>query len=65
MARGDIVQFLDDHEQDLREIFREELEKLDERMPEEEIFINVRMVALGDELMQAVLVAIKRFLSED
>jgi len=38
LARSDILKFIEDHEQDLHQIFREELENLDEQMPEEEIF---------------------------
>jgi hypothetical protein len=64
LARQDILRFVEDHEQDLLTIFREELEALDDRMPEEEIFIDIHMAALGEELLLAALEALKRFLRE-
>ena len=64
LARGDILKFVEDHEEDLLRIFREELQSLDDRMPEEEIFIDIHMAALGEELVLAALAALKRFLSE-
>ena len=64
LARGDIVKFVEDHEEDLLTIFREELQNLDNRMPEEEIFIDIHMAALGEELLLAALEALKRFLQE-
>ena len=63
-ARRDLLQFIKDHEEDLLRIFREEMERLDERMPEEQVFIDLRMVPLGEELLQAVLATLKRFLRE-
>ncbi len=64
LTKNDLYQFLDDHEDDLIRIFHEEIEKLDERIPEEEIFIDIHMAALGDELLRAALTALKRFLRE-
>ena len=64
LARPDILRFLEDHEEDLRAIFREELQKLDDRLPEEEVFIDIHMVALGEELLTAALLTLKRFLRE-
>jgi len=64
LARSDILKFVEDHEQELHQIFREELEDLDEQMPEEEIFIDIHMAALGEELLTAALQALKRFLRE-
>lgn len=64
LARGDILKFVEDHEEELLTIFREELEALDDRMPEEEIFIDIHMAALGEELLLAALEALKRFLRE-
>jgi len=63
-TRRDLLQFIQDHEADLLCIFREEMKKPDERMPEEQIFIDIRMVPLGEELLQAVLTTLKRFLRE-
>jgi hypothetical protein len=64
LARGDILRFVEDHEDDLLAIFREELQSLDDRMPEEEMFIDIHMAPLGEELLRAALEAVKRFLRE-
>jgi len=64
LARGDILQFLEDHEEDLLTVFREELSALDKRLPEEHVFIDIDMEALGEELLLAGLQAAKRFLRE-
>ncbi len=64
IARPDLVRFIEDHEEDLLHIFREEMERLDERLPEEQMFIDIRMVPLGEELLRATLVTLKRFLQE-
>jgi len=64
LARWDMLQFLEDHEDDLLRIFREEMNKLDARLPEEQVFIDIRMVPLGEELLRAVLATLKRFLRE-
>jgi hypothetical protein len=64
VARRDLLRFIEDHEQDLLRIFREEMETLDERMPEEQMFIDIHMVPLGEELLRAVLATLKRFLQE-
>lgn len=64
LARSDILKFIEDHEQDLHQTFREELESLDEQMPEEDVFIDIHMAALGEELLAAALQALKRFLRE-
>ena len=64
LARTDIIEFLDEHEPDLLQIFREELQAVDDSIPEENLFIDIRMVALGEELMIAVLHALKRFMRE-
>jgi hypothetical protein len=64
MARSDLLRFIEDHEDDLLRIFREEMEGLDDRLPEEQVFIDIHMVALGEELLAAVLTTLKRFLEE-
>ena len=64
LARKDVIDFLTDHEEDLLQIFREELKAVDDRIPEENLFIDIRMVPLGEELMIAVLSALKRFMQE-
>ncbi len=64
LARKDLLRFIEEHESDLLRIFREEMEKLDEHMPEERMFIDIHMVPLGEELLRAVLATLKRFLQE-
>ena len=64
LARKDVIDFLDDHEEQLLKIFRDELKVVDDNIPEENLFIDIRMVALGEELMLAVLRALKRFMRE-
>ena len=64
MTRRDILRFIEDHEDDLLRIFREEMQNLDDRIPEEQVFIDIHMVPLGEELLQAVLATLKRFLQE-
>lgn len=65
LARHDLAAFLDDHEEDLIQIFREEMRELDEDLPEENLFIDLKMVPLGEMMLRAVLHAIRRFLTED
>lgn len=64
LARKDVIDFLDDHEEELLQVFREELQIVDDNMPEEELFIDIHMVRIGEELMIAVLQALKRFMRE-
>ena len=64
IVRKDVIDFLNDHEEDLLQIFREELQAVDESIPEENFFIDIRMVPLGEELMLAVLRALKRFMQD-
>ena len=64
LARKDVIAFLDEHEEDLLQIFREELQAVDDSIPEESLFIDIRMVPLGEELMTAVLRALKRFMRD-
>jgi hypothetical protein len=64
LVRSDVIQFLDEHEQDLFTIFREEMQRLDDDIPEEKLFIDIHMVPLGEELLKAALNTIKRFLVE-
>ncbi len=64
LAKGDLLSFLDDHEDQLVQIFREEMASLDRRLPEERLFIDIRMVPLGEQMLRAVLSTIKRFLQE-
>jgi hypothetical protein len=64
-ARRDLLEFINQHEDELLEIFREEMHKFDERLPEEKALIDINMVGLGDEMMRAVLSTFKRFLGAE
>ncbi len=65
LARRDLAAFLDDHEEDLVLIFHEEMRQLDDEIPEENLFIDLKMVPLGEMMLRAALRAIRRFLIED
>lgn len=65
VARRDLASFLVEHEQDLLLIFREELQRLDDDMPEERLFIDIRIVSLGETLLKVALKALVRFLNDD
>ncbi len=65
LARRDLALFLNDNEDRLLRIFREEMKLLDDSIPEENIFIDINMVALGEAILQAALHAIRRFLLEE
>jgi hypothetical protein len=64
LARHDLATFLEEHEDRLRLIFHEEIQKLDDRIPEEDFFIDINMVGMGDMILTAALHAIRRFLLE-
>ncbi len=63
-ARRDVAAFLVDHEADLLVIFREEMQRLDDELPEEQSFIDIKMVPIGEMLLKAVLRSMHRFLTE-
>ena len=65
LARHDLATFLEDHQDDLVVIFREEIQAVDEEIPEESAFIDIRMVPLGEVILKAALKSIVRFLRED
>ena len=65
MARQDLALFLQDHEEHLLAIFREEMQRLDDELPEENLFIDIKMVPLGEAILHSALRAITRFLTED
>ena len=65
MARHDLADFLQDHEDDLLRIFREEMQRLDDDLPEERFFIDIKMVPLGEMVIKAALHAMRRFLTEE
>jgi hypothetical protein len=64
LARRDVAHFLADHEERLVAIFREEIQDLDDRIPDEEMFIDIHMVPLGEIILRSALHAITRFLLE-
>ena len=61
LAKEDVLNFLDDNQEEFIRLLREEMEKVDERMPEEQMFIDIHMAALGEELLRSVFTVIKRF----
>jgi hypothetical protein len=65
LARHDLAQFLEDHEDRLIQIFREEMQRLDEEIHEEGLFIDIKMIPLGETVLKAALKALRRFLTED
>ena len=65
LARYDLAMFLRDHEQELLHIFRDELQRMDDEIPEENLFIDIKMVPLGETIVKAVLRAMNRFLVGD
>ncbi len=62
LARRDLALFLQEHEEELLQVFREELQILDDEIPEEAAFIDIKMVPLGEAILKAALRAIRRFL---
>lgn len=64
LTRRDLAIFLEEHEDDLMQIFREEMQHLDDELPEEAMFIDLNLVGIGDMILKAALHAIRRFLLE-
>ena len=64
LARRDLATCLEEHEDRLRVIFHEEIQKLDDQIPEEDFFIDINMIGIGDMILTAALHAIRRFLLE-
>lgn len=62
LTKEDILTFIDDNQEDLIQYFRCEIDKLDERTPEEQIYIDIKMGALGEEILKATLEAVKEFI---
>ena len=65
LVRRDLAIFLREHEDELLYIFKEELQRLDDEIPEENVFIDIKMVPLGEAVIKASLRAFDRFLTED
>jgi len=64
LAKDDVREFIVENEERLIQIFCEELDKVDERVEEERVFIDIHIAALGKELMKGVFAALYRFLDE-
>jgi len=64
LAKDDVREFIAEKEERLIQIFCEELDKIDDQIEEEQVFININMAALGKELMKGVFAALYRFLDE-
>ncbi len=43
---------------------REGMQKIDDRTPDENIFVDIKMVPLGEEIMRAALDTLARFIKE-
>ena len=65
LARRDLALFLEEHEEELLQAFREEIQRVDDEIPEERIFIDIKMAPLGEVLLKAGLKALCRFLRDD
>lgn len=65
LAREDLALFLEENEEDLIRVFREEIERLDREIPEENLFIDVKMGPLGETIVRACLEALTRFLRKE
>jgi hypothetical protein len=63
-AKPELANFLDENEEKLLMVFREEIQKLDDSIPEEKLFIDIKMVPLGEVIVKACLNALRRFLRE-
>ena len=64
LAKDDVREFIAENEERLIQIFCEELDRVDEGVEEERVFIDINMAALGEELMRGVFAAPYRFLDE-
>ena len=65
LTRRDLALFLRENEDVLLKIFREEIQRVDDEIPEENVFIDIRMVPLGEVVLKASLHAFDRFLTGD
>ena len=64
LARKDIIEFIDDHEEEIMRVFRQEMYRLDRQIPEENLYIDIRVVELGEEILKAALQTVKRVMLE-
>jgi hypothetical protein len=64
LAKDDVLEFLAENEDALIHYVREELDHVDQRLPEEQMFIDIKIGALGEELMRCVLAALVHFIEE-
>lgn len=64
LAKDDILEFLAENDDALIQYVREELDNVDERMPDEQIFVDIRVAALGEEMVRAVLTALVHFIED-
>lgn len=62
--KSDLLDFLDDNEDELVKLVRAELEALDDRTPDEEAFVDIKLGELGEEITIAMIRAVKRFIRE-
>lgn len=63
LVRQDLALFLQEHEAELVAVFREELCCLDDAIPEENLFIDIKMGPLGEVILHSALRAFVHFLT--
>lgn len=64
ILKKDIISFLEEHEDEIVKIVRQELEIADREIPEEEAYIDIHMGKLGEKLTRAIMKAVRRFFEE-
>lgn len=65
IARHELALFLKEHEEELLREFRQQIRLMDQEIPDEKAFIDVKMVPLGETILKASLDAIGEFLRND
>lgn len=65
LVRKDVALFLQEHEAELLAVFRDELQRLDDEISEERLFIDIKMGLLGEVIVKSALQAVTRFLTEE
>lgn len=60
--RSELLDFIDDHEDTFVELVYQEMERLDERTPDEKSYIDIKMAPLGADIARAILRAVRQFL---
>jgi hypothetical protein len=64
LAKDDVREFIAENEERLIQLFCEELDKVDDRIDEKRVFIDIHMAALGEEFIKGVFATLYRFLDD-